>query len=58
MAPGDDDRWLDRDAGPIVRPYALTGGRTRPKGKTFDLMTMSPPFAAPEPTCMTSSPST
>jgi hypothetical protein len=35
-----DDRWLDRDAGPIVRPYALTGGRTRPSGQTFDLMTM------------------
>jgi hypothetical protein len=35
-----DDRWLDQDAGPIVRPYALTGGRTRPSGETFDLMTM------------------
>jgi hypothetical protein len=35
-----DDRWLDRDAGPIVRPYALVGGRTRPSGETFDLMTM------------------
>jgi hypothetical protein len=23
-------RWLDRDAGPFVRPYALTHGRTRP----------------------------
>ena len=20
--------WLDRDAGPVVRPYAMTGGRT------------------------------
>jgi hypothetical protein len=35
-----EDRWLDRDAGPIVRPYALIGGRTRPSGATFDLMTM------------------
>jgi hypothetical protein len=34
------DRWLDRDAGPIVRPYQLIGGRTRPSGETFDLMTM------------------
>ena len=25
-------RWLDRDAGPFVRPYALTRGRTRPAG--------------------------
>ncbi len=39
MSPADD-RWLDQDAGPIVRPYALTGGRTRPSGETFDLMTM------------------
>ena len=39
MSPADD-RWLDRDAGPIVRPYALVGGRTRPSGETFDLMTM------------------
>lgn len=22
------DRWVDRNAGPVVRPYALTGGRT------------------------------
>jgi hypothetical protein len=22
------NRWLDREAGPVVRPYALTGGRT------------------------------
>jgi Protein of unknown function (DUF742) len=32
------DRWLEREAGPVVRPYALTGGRTRPRGETFDLM--------------------
>jgi hypothetical protein len=35
-----EDRWLDRDAGPIVRPYQLIGGRTRPSGETFDLMAM------------------
>ena len=39
MSPAED-RWLDRDAGPIVRPYALIRGRTRPSGETFDLMTM------------------
>ena len=33
-----DDRWLDRLAGPVVRPYALTGGRTRPRGENFDLL--------------------
>ena len=27
-APGHD--WLDDDAGPVVRPYAVTGGRVRP----------------------------
>ena len=25
-----DAKWVDRDAGPVVRPYALTGGRTEP----------------------------
>lgn len=29
---GADDKWVDRDAGPVVRPYALTGGRTEPAG--------------------------
>jgi hypothetical protein len=39
MSPAGD-QWLDDDAGPIVRPYALTGGRTRPSGEAFDLMSM------------------
>jgi len=34
----DKDRWLDREAGPLVRPYAMTQGRTRPRGETFDLI--------------------
>lgn len=25
-----DDKWLDNDAGPFVRPYAVTKGRTAP----------------------------
>ena len=29
---GYGDRWLDREAGPVVRPYALTQGRTLPAG--------------------------
>jgi hypothetical protein len=33
-----DDHWLDREAGPVVRPYALTGGRTRPRGEKLDLL--------------------
>ncbi|MCW2948015.1 MAG: hypothetical protein JWR24_4732 [Actinoallomurus sp.] len=33
-----EDRWLDHDAGPVVRPYTLTGGRTRPRGEALDLI--------------------
>jgi len=29
------DRWLDRDAGPVVRPYAVTKGRTVPVSGPF-----------------------
>ncbi|MBO2458984.1 MULTISPECIES: DUF742 domain-containing protein [Actinomadura] len=32
------ERWLDREAGPLVRPYARTRGRTRPAGEGFDLI--------------------
>ena len=36
---GPKDRWFDRDAGPVVRPYALTKGRTLPSGgESFDLI--------------------
>jgi hypothetical protein len=35
---GNGDRWLDRDAGPVVRPYALTRGRTRPQGGALGLI--------------------
>lgn len=34
------DRWLDEQAGPVVRPYAMTQGRTRPRGKALDLITI------------------
>ncbi len=33
--PGHD--WLDVDAGPVVRPYTVTGGRVRP-ATGFDLV--------------------
>jgi len=29
------ERWLDRDAGPVVRPYAVTKGRTAPASGSF-----------------------
>jgi Protein of unknown function (DUF742) len=34
----NDERWLDAEAGPVVRPYALTRGRTRHSGEAFDLV--------------------
>jgi hypothetical protein len=36
--PSTNDRWLDEEAGPVVRPYALTRGRTRPSGERLDLI--------------------
>jgi hypothetical protein len=35
------DKWVDRNAGPVVRPYALTGGRTEPaSGAVLDVITV------------------
>jgi hypothetical protein len=36
--PSPDDHWLDEEAGPVVRPYAVIRGRTRPSGETLDLI--------------------
>jgi hypothetical protein len=36
--PSFEERWLDSAAGPVVRPYALIGGRTRHAGEMFDLV--------------------
>lgn len=35
-------QWYDNEAGPLVRPYAMTGGRTRPgpAGVPFDLIAL------------------
>ncbi|GAA0531124.1 DUF742 domain-containing protein [Paractinoplanes ferrugineus] len=30
--------WLDHDAGPVVRPYAVTQGRVAPAGGEIDMM--------------------
>ncbi|MFJ9691006.1 DUF742 domain-containing protein [Kitasatospora sp. NPDC101183] len=32
-------RWYDEEAGPLVRPYAVTGGRTG-EGRRFDLIAL------------------
>jgi hypothetical protein len=29
---GHGERWFDHEAGPVVRPYAVTKGRTLPNG--------------------------
>jgi hypothetical protein len=46
-----DERWLDAEAGPVVRPYALTRGRTRPAGEPLDLIAIvtAVPRAKPDP---------
>jgi hypothetical protein len=40
LVPGS--QWYDGEAGPLVRPYAMTGGRTRPgpTGVRFDLIAL------------------
>jgi hypothetical protein len=38
--PSRDDSWFDEEAGPMVRPYAVTRGRTRPAGETLDLIAL------------------
>jgi Protein of unknown function (DUF742) len=52
-----DGEWLDQDAGPVVRPYALIGGLARPSGQRLDLLDMvraarrgaqEPPQLSPE----------
>jgi hypothetical protein len=37
----EDSRWAYEEAGPVSRPYTVTGGRTRPRGtRYFDLVDM------------------
>jgi uncharacterized protein DUF742 len=52
--PANDERWLDAEAGPVVRPYALTQGRTRHTGESFDLVAtvMATPAALTEPAAL------
>lgn len=39
---GPGIQWYDNEAGPLVRPYAMTGGRTKPgpTGVRFDLIAL------------------
>ncbi|WP_405917780.1 DUF742 domain-containing protein [Streptomyces sp. NBC_00728] len=40
--PRPGSQWYDQEAGPLVRPYAMTGGRTKagPAGVHFDLIAL------------------
>jgi len=44
----DGPNWLDRDAGPVVRPYTVTGGRARPVAGSLDLLTYVEALYAPD----------
>jgi hypothetical protein len=46
-APGGS-AWFDDAAGPVVRPYALTGGRTHYEGVEFDLVALIEAVDAPD----------
>ncbi|GGO12582.1 hypothetical protein GCM10010116_25270 [Microbispora rosea subsp. aerata] len=41
-------QWMDEEAGPLVRPYALTGGRARHSGAKLDLITMVTTSGSPQ----------
>lgn len=33
-----DHEWVDEEAGPVVRPYAVARGRTKPASSALDLL--------------------
>ncbi len=39
-ASGSSSSYFDEGAGYLVRPYAITGGRTQPDGSNFTLITL------------------
>ncbi|GAA4420480.1 DUF742 domain-containing protein [Actinokineospora soli] len=43
----DQDWWYDEAAGPLVRPYAMTRGRTRPNAPNLNLVTQVRASALP-----------
>ncbi|HKS99983.1 MAG TPA: DUF742 domain-containing protein [Rugosimonospora sp.] len=45
-----ENLWLDDEAGPVVRPYAMTSGRTRPSSGVFDLISLVVATRAVAPT--------
>src|SRR3984885_2714112 len=48
--PAPKDDWLEQEAGPFVRPYAVTKGRTAPaKGRSIGLIDMGVTVPAARP---------
>ena len=47
--PSQDDTWQDEEAGPVVRPYAVIRGRTKPTGESLDLIAMVTSTRLPPP---------
>ncbi len=45
---GPDHDWLDHEAGPVVRPYTMTGGRARPITGGLHLLTFIEALYSPE----------
>lgn len=41
-------QWYDHEAGPVVRPYTVTGGRARPVTGTLDLLSYVEALFAPD----------
>ncbi len=46
--PASEHSWLDHEAGPVVRPYTLTGGRSQPITGGLTLLTHVEALYAPE----------
>ncbi|MFE3449718.1 DUF742 domain-containing protein [Nonomuraea sp. NPDC059194] len=46
---GGEMEWVDEEAGPVVRPYAMTRGRTRPSSSSVDLLSVVASTGAPVP---------
>jgi hypothetical protein len=44
----DSHAWLDHEAGPVVRPYTLTGGRSQPSASGLGLLTHVESLYAPD----------
>jgi hypothetical protein len=40
MTRPEDDVWYDEDAGPLVRPYAITRGRTPDRQQKLELISL------------------